>query len=118
MGGGGTARPGGHLGVTRGLRGVAIARRGRPTAGVEAVRAAREGDPSGTAEAFRAGFLAGAVWGWCAERAAQLGCALAAAALESPDAQGYPLVRDRLAARLRCAYGPDAADQIAARLPS
>ncbi|MFF9815301.1 PfkB family carbohydrate kinase [Streptomyces sp. NPDC014006] len=104
--------------VTRGLRGVAIARRGHPAACVEAVRAVREGDPSGTAEAFRAGFLAGAVWGWCAERAAQLGCALAAAALESPDAQGYPLVRDRLAARLRCAYGPDAADQIAARLPS
>lgn len=104
--------------VTHGPRGVAILRRGRPVARVEAVRTAQEGDPSGTAEAFRAGFLAGAVWGWHAERGAQLGCTLAAAALESPDAQGYPLVRERLAARIRCAYGPDAADQIAARLPS
>ncbi|MGW3355403.1 PfkB family carbohydrate kinase [Streptomyces bungoensis] len=104
--------------VTRGLRGVAIVRHGRPAARVEAVRAEQEGDPSGTSEAFRAGFVAGAVWGWCAERGAQLGCALAAAALESPDAQGYPLVRERLTARIRCAYGPEAAEQIAAKLPS
>lgn len=104
--------------VTRGLCGVAIVRRGVPAARVEAVRAGLEGDPSGTAEAFRAGFLAGAVWGWRAERGAQLGCALAAAALESPDAQGYPLVREALTARIRCAYGRDAADQIGARLPS
>ncbi|MEU0969547.1 PfkB family carbohydrate kinase [Streptomyces sp. NPDC005917] len=104
--------------VTRGLRGVAIVRRGRPVARVEAVYAEQGGDPSGTSEAFRAGFLAGAAWGWCAERGAQLGCALAAAALESPDAQGYPLVRERLTARIQCAYGPAAAEQIAAKLPS
>ncbi|MFB7333139.1 carbohydrate kinase family protein [Streptomyces adustus] len=104
--------------VTRGLRGVAVLRRGRPANRVEAVRAAQGGDPSGTAEAFRAGYLAGAVWGWSAERGAQLGCALAAAALESNDAQGYPLMRERLTARIRCTYGPEAADQIAARLPS
>jgi len=104
--------------VTRGPRGVAIARRGRSGIHVEAVRAAQEGDPSGTSEAFRAGFLAGAAWGWRDERGAQLGCALAAAALESPDAQAYPLVRERLTAGIRCAYGPDAADEIAARLPS
>ncbi|NLU66118.1 PfkB family carbohydrate kinase [Streptomyces sp. HNM0574] len=69
-------------------------------------------DPAGAGDAFRAGFLAGAAWGVGPERAAQLGCAVAAAALDYAGTQEYRLYREPLLIRVREAYGTAAAAQL------
>ncbi|MDT7693548.1 MAG: adenosine kinase [Pseudonocardiales bacterium] len=75
-------------------------------------------DPTGVGDGFRAGFLAGIANGLSLERAGQLGSLVAVNVLETDGPQEWSWDRDGSVARLRDAYGPDAAGEIAASLPA
>lgn len=75
-------------------------------------------DPTGVGDAFRAGFLAGTSGGLSLERSAQLGCLVAVQVLETDGAQEWTWDRATALGRLRDAYGPTAAEEIAAVLPA
>ncbi|MDT7701418.1 MAG: adenosine kinase [Pseudonocardiales bacterium] len=75
-------------------------------------------DPTGVGDAFRAGFLAGTANGLSLERAAQLGSLVAVLVLETDGPQEWSLDRESALVRLRDAYGPDAANEIAPLLPA
>jgi adenosine kinase len=70
-------------------------------------------DPTGVGDAFRAGFLTGTANGLSLERAAQLGSLVAVLVLETDGPQEWRLDREPALVRLRDAYGPDAANEIA-----
>ncbi|MCQ4084224.1 carbohydrate kinase family protein [Streptomyces sp. RB6PN25] len=91
--------------TTRGADGVTIERDGEPSVTVPAVPTVKAEDPTGVGDAFRAGFLAGIAWSWTAERAAQLGCALATVVLESIGTQEYRLSAADLVARIDETHG-------------
>jgi adenosine kinase len=69
-------------------------------------------DPTGGGDAFRAGFLAGIDGGLGVERAAQLGSLIATLVLETTGTQEWVIDADQDTARVRAAYGPDAAAEI------
>ena len=75
-------------------------------------------DPTGVGDGFRAGFLAGVSGGLSLERSAQLGSLVAVYVLETDGPQEWTWDREDSVARLRDAYGPDAAAEIAAILPT
>lgn len=108
-----------HVGtwlVTTGPKGAIIESSGRPPLQVDAAVARRQADPTGVGDAFRAGFLAGTSWELGPERAAQVGCVMAALVLETTGTQEYSFDRGDLCARLIEAYGAAAADEVAARM--
>ncbi len=74
-------------------------------------------DPTGVGDAFRAGFLAAIGGGLSLERAAQLGSLVAVYVLETDGPQEWTWHRADALERLRAAYGPEAADEIASVLP-
>ncbi|MEU7755598.1 carbohydrate kinase family protein [Micromonospora sp. NPDC049101] len=98
--------------TTDGPDGVRVERPGRPTLHVPSVAGTVVVDPTGGGDAFRAGFLAGLSWGLGDERAAQVGCGLAAVVLEHPGAQEYRWDPDGFLDRLAGAYGGAAAADI------
>jgi adenosine kinase len=100
--------------TTLGARGVRIQRAGADPVLIPAVPATGVVDPTGGGDAFRAGFLAGHGWGWPIAQSAQLGCALATAAIEHQGGQGYRLDPEAFAARLGATYGAAAAERLAA----
>jgi len=73
-------------------------------------------EPTGVGDAFRAGFLAGVDWGLSHERAAQVGCTLAAYVVETVGTQEYTFTPEQFVARVRHSYGDDAATEIAAHV--
>lgn len=75
-------------------------------------------DPTGVGDAFRAGFLAGTAGGLSLERSAQLGSLVAVWVLETDGPQEWTYDRAAGLARLRDAYGPDAAREIEPVLPA
>ena len=72
------------------------------------------GRADGVGDAFRAGFLAGLEWQLGHERAAQVGCVLAAYVVETVGTQEYPFTRPQFVDRIRTSYGDAAADEVAA----
>ena len=62
------------------------------------------------------GFLAAVAWQLPLERAAQLGCLVAASALETVGTQEYQLTSATLTERFATAYGQDAAKEVAQHL--
>ncbi|MFF9184751.1 carbohydrate kinase family protein [Streptomyces misionensis] len=102
--------------TTEGAAGVRIRRDGRPDLTVPAVEVPGVVDPTGVGDAFRAGFLAGAAWGVPERCAAQLGCVVAATALDYVGTQEYRLYRDIVLGRLRTTYGVGCAAQLAMHL--
>jgi adenosine kinase len=102
--------------TTLGGQGVRIQQVGAPTVEIDAVPVAEVADPTGVGDAFRAGYLASLAWGLSTERSAQLGCALAGVVLESVGTQTYLVDVDDLTARLRTAYGIEAAAELAGPL--
>jgi adenosine kinase len=103
--------------TTLGARGARIDGAGRPPELVPAVAVPQPVDPTGAGDAFRAGLLTGLGWELPLTRAAQLGCTLAAYALESIGTQDYAADPAGLVTRFTAAYGPAAAADIAGRLP-
>ena len=104
--------------TTRAADGVLVQRAGEELLSVIAVPETKPVEPTGGGDALRAGFVAGRTWGLSLERATQLGSAVATAAVEVVGTQEYDLPRTEFLARFTDAFGPDAAAEVAAHLPS
>jgi adenosine kinase len=108
-----------HVGTqvtTLGADGVRITSRNAAPTEVKAAPGVTAVEPTGVGDAFRAGFLAGLEWGFGHERAAQVGCVLAAYVVETVGTQEYVFTHRQFVERLRSAYGDRAADEVAERL--
>jgi adenosine kinase len=102
--------------ITTGPKGAVIESAGQPAITVSAAVERCKVDPTGVGDAFRAGFLAGISQHLALERAAQLGCVMAALVLETAGTQEYSVDPRDLHARLTEAYGSAAAAEIAASM--
>jgi adenosine kinase len=102
--------------TTHGEKGVEIY--GAETLTVGVVPETGKVDPTGVGDAFRAGFLAAVSGGLSLERAAQLGSLIAVLVLETDGPQEWTWDGDRALERLRDAYGPAAATELAPVLPA
>jgi adenosine kinase len=102
--------------TTLGSDGVRITSRNADPVEVKAMPGVTAVEPTGVGDGFRAGFLAGLEWGFGHERAAQVGCTLAAYIVETVGTQEYSFTHEQFAERVRSAYGDDAAHDVAAHL--
>jgi adenosine kinase len=98
--------------ITMGKDGVRIVAKDQAAIEVHAVKGVHAVEPTGVGDAFRAGFLAGVDWGLSHERAAQVGCTLAAYVVETVGTQEYTFTPDQFIARVHDSYGSDAALEI------
>jgi adenosine kinase len=101
--------------VTLGKDGVRIISEGQQIE-VPAAKDVQAVEPTGVGDAFRAGFLAGVDWGLSHERAAQVGCTLAAYVVETVGTQEYTFTPEQFVARVEHSYGEDGAGEIAAHV--
>ena len=99
--------------ITLGKEGVRILRKGEATIEVKALDGVTAIEPTGVGDAFRSGFLAAVGVGLGHERAAQIGCTLAASVVETTGTQEYVLGRARFLQRLGDSYGEHAAAEVA-----
>ncbi len=102
--------------TTLGAQGVRVQGRGIDTFELPAVDDCEAIEPTGVGDAFRAGFLAALAWGVSLERAAQVGCVLAAYVVETVGTQEYTFTHSQFAARLGRVYGEDSGREVAALL--
>ena len=102
--------------TTLGKDGVRVESADGTSLEVKAAPELRRADPTGVGDAFRAGFLAALSWELPLERAAQVGCTLAAYVVETVGTQEYEFTPAEFVERLRSSYGPEAADEVAAHL--
>ncbi|MCW2819437.1 MAG: carbohydrate kinase family protein [Marmoricola sp.] len=98
--------------ITLGKDGVRIVAEGREAVVVGAVPDVTAVEPTGVGDAFRSGFLAGLDWELSHERAAQVGCVLAAYVVERVGTQEYSFTHEEFVQRLAGAYGEDAAAEV------
>ena len=101
--------------VTHGPDGVRVYRAGEPDIDVAAIPGVEAVDPTGVGDAFRAGFLAAVSVELSIERAAQVGCAVAASVVETTGTQEYVLSRTGFLGRFAAAYGAEATNEIQSR---
>jgi adenosine kinase len=98
--------------TTLGKDGVRVRGKG----GVSFERPAAKGvhalEPTGVGDAFRAGFLAALAWGLSLEHASEVGCVLAAYAVETVGPQDYKFSAEQFLARLEDSYGGEAAEAV------
>lgn len=102
--------------TTLGADGVRITQKGAETITIGGVPNVNAIEPTGAGDAFRSGFLAATSWGLSLERAAQTGCVIASYVVETIGTQEYTFTNEEFIARLRGAYGDDAAHEVAAHL--
>jgi adenosine kinase len=102
--------------TTLGADGVRIQSRDAEPIEVKAAPGVTAVEPTGVGDGFRAGFLAGLQWGYGHERAAQIGCVLAAYVVETVGTQEYTFTHEQFVERVRTAYGDQASADVAARL--
>jgi adenosine kinase len=102
--------------TTLGPKGVDLVEPDGTSIHVGVVPETSQTDPTGVGDAFRAGFLTGRSAGLGLERSAQLGSLVAVLVLESTGTQEWDWDRDIAVDRLGGAYGPEAAQEIAAAL--
>ncbi len=102
--------------TTLGADGVRILARDTEPIEVKAAAGVTAVEPTGVGDAFRAGFLAGLEWRLGHERAAQIGCVLAAYVVETVGTQEYSFSAGQFVERVRTSYGETAADEVAARI--
>lgn len=98
--------------TTLGKDGARILRAGEDPIELHAARNVTAVEPTGVGDAFRAGFLAGMAWHVGLERAAQVGCVLAAYVVETVGTQEYSFTPAEFLARLEDSYGSEAADDV------
>ncbi|TIC81116.1 carbohydrate kinase family protein [Nocardioides sp. GY 10127] len=103
--------------TTLGAQGVRIRRTGQDDVVVAAAAEVSPVEPTGVGDAFRAGFLAATSWGLGLERAAQVGCVLAAYVVETIGTQEYSFTAAAFLGRVELSYGADAAAEVAPHLP-
>ena len=99
--------------VTLGKEGVRILRKGEEMIEVKALDDVTAIEPTGVGDAFRSGFLAAVGVGLGLERAAQVGCTIAASVVETTGTQEYVLGKARFLERLGGSYGEQAAADVA-----
>ncbi|MGA8245784.1 MAG: carbohydrate kinase family protein [Nocardioides sp.] len=104
--------------TTLGADGVRILVRDTEPIEVKAAAGVVAVEPTGVGDAFRAGFLAGLEWQLGHERAAQVGCVLAAYVVETVGTQEYSFSPGQFVERVRASYGDTAADEVATGLAS
>ncbi|HEX3931257.1 MAG TPA: carbohydrate kinase family protein [Nocardioides sp.] len=102
--------------TTLGADGVRIMSRGADVVEVKAAPGVAAVEPTGVGDAFRAGFLAALQWGFGHERAAQVGCVLAAYVVETVGTQEYSFSHPQFVERVHSAYGEQAASEVASHL--
>lgn len=73
-------------------------------------------DPTGVGDSFRAGFMAGVAADLSLDRAAQVGCTIAASVVETIGTQEYVLERAGFLDRVASTYGDEAREEIGAAL--
>jgi len=98
--------------TTLGADGVRILARDAEPIEVKAAIGVTAVEPTGVGDAFRAGFLAGLEWQLGHERAAQVGCVLAAYVVETVGTQEYTFTATQFVERVRASYGDAAAAEI------
>jgi adenosine kinase len=98
--------------ITLGANGVRVIGNDIETVEIGAVPGVDAKEPTGVGDAFRGGFLAALEWGLSHERAAQVGCVIAAYVVESVGTQEYSFTRQAFVERLEEAYGAVAADEV------
>jgi adenosine kinase len=98
--------------MTLGAAGVRILAEGRKTVEVPAVPGVEALEPTGVGDAFRSGFLAALEWQLSHERAAQVGCVLAAYVVEQVGTQEYSFTHTQFVERMAKAYGDEAASDV------
>jgi adenosine kinase len=102
--------------ITLGKEGVRIVAGDREPIEVAAVTGVHAVEPTGVGDAFRAGFLAAVDWGLSHERAAQVGCTLAAYVVETVGTQEYSFTPEQFVARVEGSYGAEPAAEVRAHL--
>jgi len=102
--------------TTLGAKGVDVVEPDGTTIHVGVVPETSQTDPTGVGDAFRAGFLTARSAGLGLERAAQLGSLVAVLVLESTGTQNWTWNRDAGLARIKAAYGAEAASEVSAAL--
>ncbi|MGY4708966.1 carbohydrate kinase family protein [Mycolicibacterium sp. CBM1] len=102
--------------TTLGPDGVDLVGRDGTFIHVDVVPETQKDDPTGIGDAFRAGFLTARGAGLSLERSAQLASMVATLVLEAPGPQEWGWDRNAAVARIKDAYGPDAADEISEAL--
>ena len=102
--------------TTLGKDGVRILQRGEPDIVLPAAKDVHALEPTGVGDAFRAGFLAALEWGLGHERAAQVGCVLAAYVVETVGTQEYDFTPSEFVKRVEESYGIEAATDLAPHL--
>jgi adenosine kinase len=98
--------------TTLGKDGVRVQRRGEAAFELPAAKGVNAVEPTGVGDAFRSGFLAALAWGLDLERAAQVGCVLAAYVVETVGTQEYSFTPGQFLARVEESYGADAAAEV------
>jgi adenosine kinase len=102
--------------TTLGENGVDLVGRDGTFIHVDVLPEKQKDDPTGIGDAFRAGFLTGRGAGLSLERAAQLASLVATLVLEAPGPQEWTWDKAAGIARIKDAYGAEAAEEIAAAL--
>jgi adenosine kinase len=102
--------------TTHGAKGIQIVPRNGETLHVPVVPEHGKVDPTGVGDGFRGGFLAGRSAGLPIRRCAELGSLMATLVLETVGTQEYDFDPAVAAARLKEAYGYDAAHEIGVAL--
>ncbi|UDY22551.1 carbohydrate kinase family protein [Nocardioides sp. Kera G14] len=102
----------GYQVTTLGADGVRITGNGIETITVPACQGVKAVEPTGVGDAFRSAFLAAITWGLSLERAAQVGCTLAAYVVETVGTQEYHFTNQSFLTRLEGSYGDDAAAEV------
>ncbi|WP_183099043.1 carbohydrate kinase family protein [Nocardioides pelophilus] len=102
--------------TTLGANGVRISGTEQELIEVPAAKNVSPVEPTGVGDAFRAGFIAALGWELSLERAAQVGCVLAAYVVETVGPQEYSFTSAEFVDRLRLSYGDEAADEVAAHI--
>jgi adenosine kinase len=102
--------------TTLGADGVRITRKGEDPIVLPAAKNVAAVEPTGVGDAFRAGFLAATAWELSLERAAQVGCVLAAYVVETVGTQECSFTPAQFLARLEDSYGATAAADVAPHL--
>ncbi|MGB0099684.1 MAG: carbohydrate kinase family protein [Nocardioides sp.] len=102
--------------TTLGKDGVRILRRDEPSIELPAATGVVAVEPTGVGDAFRSGFLGALAWGVGLERAAQVGCVLAAYVVETVGTQEYAFTPAQFLDRLEHSYGAAAAGEVAPHL--
>ncbi|SDS75353.1 carbohydrate kinase family protein [Microlunatus soli] len=102
--------------TTLGKDGVRVEKSDGTKFEVQAAQELRRADPTGVGDAFRAGFLAALGWELSLERAAQVGCTLAAYVVETVGTQEYAFTAAEFVKRVGGSYGDEAAADVAAHL--